>query len=100
MFLYQISPLKFYISLKFDDKFFRHIGQVFNLSICETSGIIGSVGCDGRLLESLNGRVTCRNEENDFACFGYRPTLQIIRHRINNQQDVKSDFELSLCLWK
>uniref|UniRef100_A0A914Y453 Uncharacterized protein n=1 Tax=Panagrolaimus superbus TaxID=310955 RepID=A0A914Y453_9BILA len=59
----------------------KHIGQVFNLHVCETTGIIGTVGCDGRLLESLNGRVTCRDVENDFACFAYRPTLQLIRHK-------------------
>uniref|UniRef100_A0AC34GCQ8 Uncharacterized protein n=1 Tax=Panagrolaimus sp. ES5 TaxID=591445 RepID=A0AC34GCQ8_9BILA len=75
----------------------KHIGQVFSLSVCETSGIIGTVGCDGRLLESLNGRVTCRNVENDFACFAYRPTLQLVRHKIDKEHQIlKTDFELSL----
>uniref|UniRef100_A0A7E4W2S8 RING-type domain-containing protein n=1 Tax=Panagrellus redivivus TaxID=6233 RepID=A0A7E4W2S8_PANRE len=60
----------------------RHFGQCFDLSICENSGVLASVGVDGRLVESLNGRITPRGENQDFACAIIRPIFQLVRHRI------------------
>ena len=102
-----LSYLSYLLNIKFIK--FRHQGQCYDLASCEMSGIIASVGCDGRLVESMyvtaifffeikiffrNGRITCRSSEDDLACFVHRPVLQIIRHK-HDGNHINEDLELS-----
>ena len=55
------------------------MGQCLHLAVCPTSGIVGTVGIDGRVIESLIGRLAPRGTTDDFACSNVSPALQLIR---------------------
>lgn len=68
--------------------FFRHVGQCLHLSVCPITGIVGTVGIDGRLVESISGRLAPHGQMEDFACSNYRPTMQLIRRNKTTKQSI------------
>ncbi|KAI6183251.1 hypothetical protein M3Y97_00469200 [Aphelenchoides bicaudatus] len=60
----------------------RHQIQISDAAISARSGIVSTVGMDGRLVQSLNGRILIKSDEETEQNFDYgRPILQLVRLR-------------------
>uniref|UniRef100_A0A915EN91 WD repeat-containing protein 60 n=1 Tax=Ditylenchus dipsaci TaxID=166011 RepID=A0A915EN91_9BILA len=64
--------------------FNSHQVQAMRSMVCENSGVIGSVGADGRVIFTLNGRVRPHDAPGDFSFITARTQLQVIGHRIEH----------------
>lgn len=69
----------------------RHQNHTFDVSVCSRSGIISSVGLDGRLHQSLGGRLHPNLEALD-ADFAYgRAILHLQRYRDPAADEINSN---------
>lgn len=58
---------------------FRHEVQMWDLGICPRTGSILSVGGDGRLQISMNGRIAARGAEVDYSFTLWRVLMTLFR---------------------
>jgi hypothetical protein len=57
------------------------------MRVCGHTGLITSIGADGRLVYSLNGRVVSHKQKEDFSFNMSRTHMQLVRHRSEPLED-------------
>ncbi|KAH7727645.1 tropomyosin [Aphelenchoides avenae] len=83
-----MNTMSAYIAFNRDDDsaivvptFNSHQVQACRSRICQRTGAIGSVGADGRLVWSINGRIVARGETMDYTFACARPALHLVRRQ-------------------